>query len=122
MIPALLANGKRASDQYSLLLPTDMRIVCISDTHGFHHHLQLPQGDILIHAGDFSKQGKPEEIHAFLTWFDEQAFEYKIFIAGNHDFLAETDPTRFREMIPSGLIYLENNGIELEGHYFWGSP
>ncbi len=99
-----------------------MRIVCISDTHGFHHQLELPDGDILIHAGDFSKQGTPEEIHSFLTWFNEQAFTHKIFIAGNHDFLAETDPIRFREMIPSGLIYLENDGIELEGQYFWGSP
>ena len=31
-----------------------MRIVCISDTHEFHDELVLPQGDLLIHAGDFT--------------------------------------------------------------------
>lgn len=66
-----------------------MRIVTISDTHGQHENIQLPQGDILIHAGDCSKRGKKSEIDHFLDWFEKQAFEYKILIAGNHDFFFE---------------------------------
>lgn len=31
-----------------------MKIVCISDTHGRHWPLDIPDGDILIHAGDFT--------------------------------------------------------------------
>ena len=33
-----------------------LRIVCISDTHNNHRLLKtIPDGDILIHAGDFTK-------------------------------------------------------------------
>jgi predicted phosphodiesterase len=31
-----------------------MRIVLISDTHGLHRQLEVPPGDLLIHAGDFT--------------------------------------------------------------------
>ena len=31
-----------------------MKVVCISDTHGHHEKLDLPEGDLIIHSGDFS--------------------------------------------------------------------
>ena len=31
-----------------------VRIVCISDTHELHRELSLPDGDLLIHAGDIT--------------------------------------------------------------------
>ena len=31
-----------------------LRVVCISDTHENESKMTLPEGDILIHAGDFS--------------------------------------------------------------------
>ena len=34
-----------------------VRIVLISDTHNKHKMLELPEGDILIHAGDFTNDG-----------------------------------------------------------------
>src|SRR6266702_2125637 len=35
-----------------------MRLVLISDTHGLHNRLgPLPEGDILVHAGDFMNAG-----------------------------------------------------------------
>ena len=43
-----------------------VRIICISDTHGQHAGLRLPEGDILIHAGDFMTYGNaPREIIDF---------------------------------------------------------
>jgi len=43
-----------------------VRIVCISDTHGQHAKLSVPDGDILIHAGDFMAFGDtPKEIVDF---------------------------------------------------------
>ncbi len=62
-----------------------MRIVAISDTHGKHRELKLPVGDVLVHAGDFSIRGKYPEFEDFVVWLDEQPFEHKVFIAGNHD-------------------------------------
>ena len=68
-----------------------MRIVAISDTHNRHQSLVLPEGDMLIHAGDVSSQGKQSQVEDFLKWFSKQDFKYKIFIAGNHDFFFEND-------------------------------
>jgi hypothetical protein len=40
--------------------PRAVRVVCISDTHSLHEHVaQIPDGDILVHAGDFSNIGLP---------------------------------------------------------------
>jgi predicted phosphodiesterase len=47
----------------------------------------LPEGDILIHAGDCTNVGKEKEIEEFIYWFQNlKGFDTKIFIAGNHDF------------------------------------
>ena len=44
-----------------------IRIVLISDTHNRHRTMQMPEGDILIHAGDFTNNGTEEEIREFDT-------------------------------------------------------
>lgn len=100
-----------------------MKIVAISDTHGSHNELNLPKGDLLIHAGDVSKRGTKEEIIAFLDWFQLQDFKYKIFIAGNHDFFFEKESFEtIQAIIPPTVIYLNDSGITLEGIHIWGSP
>lgn len=47
--------------------PTKLRCVCMSDTHNRTARMQLavPEGDIFIHAGDFSMVGRPREIAEF---------------------------------------------------------
>ena len=43
-----------------------MRIVCISDTHGRHKKLKnIPDGDVLIHAGDITPRGEIEHLGSF---------------------------------------------------------
>jgi predicted phosphodiesterase len=68
-----------------------MKIVCISDTHNQHKGLVVPDGDLLIHAGDATGQGSLKEIAAFLTWMDGLPHRHKVLVAGNHDFLFEKD-------------------------------
>lgn len=99
-----------------------MRFVFISDTHGFHEELSLPDGDFLIHAGDLSPNGKVSQLQVFMDWFVQQPHRHKIFVAGNHDYLAERNPQVFMDMIPPGIHYLNDSGVELEGIHFWGSP
>ncbi|WKZ59211.1 MAG: metallophosphatase domain-containing protein [Cyclobacteriaceae bacterium] len=99
-----------------------MKIVCISDTHGRHHDVQLPSGDMLIHAGDVSAGGTESQIKDFLRWFSEQEFKYKIFIAGNHDFLFERDPETAKRLIPKNIIYLQESAITIEGYKLYGTP
>ena len=100
-----------------------MNIVLISDTHGIHHDLKLKQGEILIHTGDITEYGTDDEVIDFLRWFAKQPFEYKIFIAGNHDiFLEDCSATKLKKIIPDGIIYLQNSAVEIKGLNIYGSP
>ena len=62
-------------------------IVCISDTHDTKP--LLPDGDILLHAGDPSQYGLFDEIQAQLDWLNAQPHKHKIIIAGNHDLILD---------------------------------
>jgi len=62
-----------------------MKLVCISDTHGDHEQVSLPDGDVLIHAGDITGHGTEKDFLDFLTWFNSQPHAHKLFVAGNHD-------------------------------------
>ncbi|KAF7879571.1 hypothetical protein EAF04_000766 [Stromatinia cepivora] len=63
------------------------RFVCISDTHNGTSKgaFKLPQGDVLIHAGDLTNQGNYSELEKTIKWIEDANFEAKIIIAGNHD-------------------------------------
>ena len=99
-----------------------MRIVCISDTHGFHGQIVVPDGDVLIHAGDFCDGRDKGAVTRFAQWLEAQPHRRKIVIAGDHDFLFESDPTLARSLLPRGVNYLEDSGVEIDGVHFWGSP
>ena len=45
-----------------------VRFVCVSDTHNRTDRLQVPDGDVLLHAGDFTMTGQMHEIEHFNTW------------------------------------------------------
>src|SRR5690348_10066558 len=47
---------------------TSMRIVLVSDTHGLHDSVRIPDGDILIHAGDLTSSGEVREVAAAAKW------------------------------------------------------
>ena len=84
-----------------------MKITFISDTHWLVRDPvekadmtdMLPGGPILVHAGDVSGRGTPNEIRDFLEWFSELPYMHKILIAGNHDFLFEADPKAAAEIL-----------------------
>jgi Icc-related predicted phosphoesterase len=100
-----------------------LKFVTIADTHGLHHELNLPPGDVLIHAGDVSMKGNREEVEDFLSWFAGQDFAYKIFVAGNHDFFFEREADdEIHQLIPDNVIYLNNSHTILNGLKIWGSP
>jgi len=100
-----------------------MRLVLISDTHG-HRGIGLPDGDVLVHAGDISSSGTLNQVRQFLEWFAAQPHRHKVFIAGNHDFLFEQSPDLAALLLADfpGLTYLQDSGLEIDGIRFWGSP
>ncbi len=98
-----------------------MRIVCLSDTHGAHSEITVPDGDLLLHAGDLSRRGKEAEITAFNDWLGTLPHKYKVVVAGNHDFMFEREAKR-AEALLTHAIYLNNTAVTLEGIKIWGSP
>ncbi|KAF8864051.1 Metallo-dependent phosphatase [Acephala macrosclerotiorum] len=86
-------------------------VVCVSDTH--NQELELPDGDLLVHAGDLSKTGTLPELQAQLDWLNSQNHMHKVLIGGNHDRLL--DPS-FPELHP-GVLPQDSNASNLN----WGS-
>ncbi|HWA24865.1 MAG TPA: metallophosphatase domain-containing protein [Lacunisphaera sp.] len=99
-----------------------MRIVCLSDTHGHHRTLSVPDGDLLVHAGDLTNTGSPDELADVLGWFARLPHRHKVFIAGNHDWLFEVEPAAAVRLVPPGIHYLQDSGCVIEGLKVWGSP
>jgi len=98
-----------------------MKIICISDTHNLQKDLKIPDGDILIHAGDMTCVGGIDEIKEFNQWLGTLPHRHKIVIAGNHDLYLELVPSSTNLFI-TNAIYLNDSGIEIEGLKIWGSP
>ncbi len=98
------------------------RIVCLSDTHNANEQIAVPDGDILIHAGDATITGTFDEILKFDKWFANLPHKIKIFVAGNHDWLFETNNSYARALLSRNVIYLQDSFIEIEGLKIYGSP
>ncbi len=98
-----------------------MRIVCLSDTHDFHDRLVVPDGDVLLHAGDATMGGKPFQVEAFARWFAARPHRHKIVVAGNHDRMFERTPTQARTLLRN-VVYLQDDEITVDGLRIWGSP
>lgn len=100
-------------------------IVCLSDTHSSCP--KVPDGDVLLHAGDLTQHGTFEELQAQLDWLNTLPHRHKVVIAGNHDLLLdpcfvgrfpdriyEGDGTSRSDLGWGGIIYLENSTARLE--------
>ncbi|KAJ5219607.1 hypothetical protein N7468_008811 [Penicillium chermesinum] len=59
-------------------------VVCISDTHT-QKWPDVPDGDLLIHAGDLANDGSVREIQAAVDWLRSLPHKHKVVICGNHD-------------------------------------
>src|SRR6267142_2675494 len=111
-----------------------MKIVALSDTHGMHRKFKIPDGDLFIHAGDFTNVGELEQVKDFNDWLGELPHLHKVVIAGNHDLSLERAPEITEKML-TNCTYLRDSGITLPpmekhndagGYYsdikIWGSP
>ena len=90
--PSILALPPNSS----LYFPKSVRIVHMSDTHTFlnanrtsksDNHF-LPEGDILVHSGDFTNGGTDEEFDQFNQWLGQVAtpkYHYRVVCPGSRD-------------------------------------
>lgn len=97
------------------------KIVVISDTHR-QCFMDLPKGDMLIHAGDFDIRDEFELNHV-VNWFMALKFKNIVFIGGNHDlYLEQLFKAGITSKMPKGIHYLCNSSVEIDGIKLWGSP
>lgn len=100
--------------------PHPIKIVTISDTHT-NIWPDVPNGDLLIHAGDLSNSGTVQEIQVQIDWLKSLPHAHKTVIAGNHD--TYLDP-RSRKMLLhheshpdldwGDIHYLQHSSVRLE--------
>ena len=99
-----------------------MKIVFISDTHSLEYQVQVPDGDILVHCGDFMNTGREiHELYLFSNWWNLLPHKHKILVYGNHDVMAQKEPALVEAAFENTHILLDS-GVEIEGIKFWGSP
>ncbi|KAF9939234.1 metallophosphoesterase domain-containing protein 1 [Modicella reniformis] len=116
--------------------PNWLRMVCISDTHNTTdaNNYMIPEADILVHAGDFTKMGTTAQIDQFVCWMKSlKHIPLKIIIAGNHEIILDKPFYKEKwhrfhntqedhqaavdklETAGHGIVYLNNSTFQVDG-------
>lgn len=99
-----------------------MKIVAIADLQGQGPNIEptlIPNGDLLLIAGDLTSWGSIEELKECNKWLGLLRHKYKVIIGGNHDRSLEEG---IGKQVFTNAIYLENELVDIEGVKIWGSP
>jgi Icc-related predicted phosphoesterase len=102
-----------------------LTIVALSDTHGLHRQMThpVPDGDILVHAGDFCGHGRMQEVNDFAEWLGAMPHRHKLVTPGNHDRPVEAQESACRRLFEAhGIQLLIGDTAEVEGLRIFGSP
>lgn len=100
-----------------------VRIVGISDTHGWHEELGVLSGDVLIHCGDFEDLFAQDAgmLDRADAWLARQDFELILCTGGNHDRELERRVRAWQQPLANAR-YLQDSGVVFGGLKFWGAP
>ena len=126
------SKSSHHEEEWSSSSADSTRLVCMSDTHGHHNDIPyLPHGDVLIHAGDFTKYGETQAVEDLSRYFLRQKetyhFQNVVCCAGNHDLtfhedyyeqtwsrhIRSADPSEAREALKH-CTYLEDSSTLLQ--------
>jgi Icc-related predicted phosphoesterase len=116
-----------------------LRLLCVSDTHDLHAQMphSLPAADILVHAGDFTCQGRREELANFRSWVRQLlragTIRHAVVCAGNHETsltlkarhaAVQRAQQAMKDELAAepGVTYIEDSACEVLGLRFYGSP
>ena len=123
------ADNIQITAQSDLFCSLAVRIVHMSNTHNqldAHSSKKiLPHGNILIHSGDFSVDGKVEEFKQFDSWLRSVSSIYhiRIIVLGQSDTkIFGTDWSRMAALLPHATHVLCNSEIRVLGLHIYGAP
>ena len=113
---------KRQPKPSAKLQKRGLQLVLLSDTHELHREVHdLPPGDILIHAGDFTMFSRSlRAIVDFDNWLSEMPYRHKIIVPGNHETFLQTKPAN-RSLLRNATVLI-NDAVIISGLRIWGSP
>jgi len=99
------------------------RLVLVSDTHLQRIENPIPDGDVLIHAGDGLLIGEMKELVQFASWMGRQRHERKLYVPGNHDWPLQRDPAMSEAWLKgAGVETLVDRSVVIDGLKYHGSP
>lgn len=101
-----------------------LKICCISDTHTMLNRVELPEADLLIHAGDATFRGTIKELTEFNNHLGKIKHKYKkgiLFVPGNHDCGLDNFQEETLPLITNAKVLIDEL-IEIEGIKIYGSP
>ncbi|KAG2379286.1 hypothetical protein C9374_007425 [Naegleria lovaniensis] len=124
-------HRKHESEQSQIIhdLKLGIRIVVISDTHGFHRHLKFPDKEenkemILIHCGDMT-DGTEEQMKEFNDWLGEikHNFSNIVVICGNHEtHISKYSKHEIQNKFLTNCTFLQDDCFEIGGLKAYASP
>src|ERR1035441_9044748 len=100
-----------------------MRVVCTADYQGLFYDIEpelIPDGDLLLIAGDIGGWGTLQEMKDFNSWLGDLPHKHKCVVVGNHD-LAIGGGADGHEIF-TNATYLQDELVEIEGLRIYGSP
>lgn len=99
-----------------------MKLVVLSDTHASHWDVGVPDGDVLIHAGDvMGYSHNQSQLRDLARWFKSLPHPHKILVPGNHDGIFQQRPAFCRDLLTDVHVLIDQ-AIEINGIHFYGSP
>jgi predicted phosphohydrolase len=98
-------------------------VFAFADTHGQHRRVAIPADvETAIFAGDACNAGNHAQLVDFFAWFSALPTKNKLFMPGNHELPFELAPKLAKDMVPSSVIFLENEGVIIDGVRFYSLP
>lgn len=90
--------------------------------------MTIPEGDILIHCGDFTYTGSQPELVAFGNHLKKLKHRYKVLVPGNHDMTLDPLHERYHEKAESWMrlkdseLLVRNQVISINGLNIFCTP
>ncbi|KAH3757063.1 hypothetical protein Pelo_11091 [Pelomyxa schiedti] len=80
-------NGQKLqlARQVDVATPRTLKVVCISDTHSLLSRVEIPDGDVLLVAGDMTLRGRHDELVVFDELVGRLPHRHKFCVCGNHE-------------------------------------